>query len=44
VVDEIERQLGKPVICSNQAILWDCLRLAGIDDRLEGLGDLLRRF
>ncbi len=42
VVDEIERALGKPVVCSNQAILWDCLRLAGVDDRLQGLGRLLR--
>lgn len=41
VVDDIERRLGKPVICSNQAMLWDCLRLAGIDDRLPGLGRLL---
>lgn len=44
VVAEIERGLGKPVICSNQALLWDCLRLAGIDDRLPGLGGLLHRF
>ena len=42
VVDEIENRLGKPVICSNQAMLWDCLRLAGIDDMLAGLGRLLR--
>ncbi|WP_299845220.1 arylmalonate decarboxylase [uncultured Roseovarius sp.] len=42
VVDEIEQRLGKPVICSNQAMLWDCLRQAGIDDRLPGLGRLLR--
>lgn len=42
VVDAIERSLGKPVICSNQAMLWDCLRLAGIDDRLPNLGRLLR--
>ncbi len=42
VVDEIEKRLGKPVICSNQAMLWDCLRLAGVDDRLQGLGRLLR--
>lgn len=44
VVDEIEQRLGKPVICSNQAMLWDCLRLAGIGDHLDGLGDLLRRY
>ena len=43
VVDRIERELGKPVICSNQAMLWDCLRLANIPDRLPGLGQLLRQ-
>lgn len=43
VVDEIERRLGKPVLCSNQAMLWDCLRLAGVDDRIAGLGSLLRQ-
>ena len=42
VVDRIEQALGKPVICSNQAMLWDCLRQAGIKDRLPGLGRLLR--
>lgn len=42
VVEELERALGKPVICSNQAMLWECLRLAGADDRLDGLGRLLR--
>jgi len=42
VIDEIEQALGKPAICSNQALLWHCLRLAGIDDRLENLGRLLR--
>ena len=41
VVAEIEDRLGKPVICSNQAMLWDCLRLAGVEDRLSGLGRLL---
>ena len=42
VVDEIEQRLGKPVICSNQAMLWDCLRLAGVNDKVPGLGRLLR--
>ena len=44
VVDVIEQELGKPVICSNQAMLWDCLRLAGVDDKLPGLGRLLREW
>lgn len=42
IVDAVERDLGKPVICSNQAMLWDTLRLAGIDDSLPGAGRLLR--
>ena len=42
VVEEIERKLAKPVVCSNQAMIWDCLRLAGVDDRIEGYGRLLR--
>jgi maleate isomerase len=41
VVDEIERKVGKPVICSNQAMIWDTLRLAGIDDLIPGYGRLL---
>ena len=41
VIDEIEKRAGKPVICSNQAMIWDCLRLAEIDDRIQGYGRLL---
>lgn len=42
VVEEIERRAGKPVVCSNQAMMWHCLRQAGIDDRIDGYGRLLR--
>lgn len=41
LVDALERELGKPVICSNQAMLWDMLRLAGVGDRIPGYGRLL---
>jgi maleate cis-trans isomerase len=44
VIAEIETRAGKPAICSNQAMIWDCLRLAGIDDRFEGYGRLLSDF
>jgi len=44
VIGEIEARAGKPAICSNQAMIWDCLRLAGIDDRFEGFGRLLAEF
>ncbi len=40
VLQEIEDAAGKPVICSNQAMMWDCLRKAGINDSIEGYGQL----
>lgn len=44
ILDEVESILGKPVIASNQASLWHCLRLAGVNDRMMGFGSLLREF
>lgn len=41
IVDRLEARLGKPVICSNQAMMWHCLRLAAINDRMTGYGRLL---
>ena len=42
IVEALERELGKPVICSNQAMMWHVLRLSGIADRIDGFGTLLR--
>lgn len=42
IVEDLERHVGKPVIVSNQALAWDALRLAGVQDRIEGCGALLR--
>jgi len=41
VIEQIELRAGKPVIASNQAMIWHTLRLAGIDDQFEGYGRLL---
>ncbi|QQX86051.1 aspartate/glutamate racemase family protein [Cupriavidus necator] len=41
VIDEIER-MGKPVITSNQALLWHCLKTLALRDRPAGYGALLR--
>lgn len=41
-IEPLEQALGKPVISSNSATLWHSLRSAGIDDRIKGLGTLLR--
>jgi maleate cis-trans isomerase len=37
----LETELGRPVVTSNQAALWRSLRVAGIADRLPGIGQLL---
>jgi maleate isomerase len=42
VIDAIEGATGKPAITSNQAMLWHCLRLAGLKDRIQGFGVLFR--
>lgn len=36
-----EERFGKPVISTNQAVLWSMLRVMGIRDPLPGLGRLL---
>ena len=42
VIETLERDLGKPVISSNQASLWQALRLAGVREAIPGFGRLLR--
>ena len=44
VLDALEQKLGKPVISSNQAMMWDVLRRVGVSDRIAGYGSLLRDF
>jgi len=43
VLQEIEDRVGKPVIASNQAMMWHCLRLAGVKDAIPGFGQLFDR-
>jgi len=40
VIEELETRLGRPVVTSNQLVIWHALRLAGIDDVIPGLGRL----
>ncbi len=42
VVEQIERELGKPVVTANQAMFWQALRAAGCDSTIKGYGRLLR--
>lgn len=41
VIEALERELGRPVVTSNQAITWHCLRKGGIEDEVRGFGALL---
>ncbi len=43
VAEEIEQITGKPVITSNQAQFWSCLRRAGIRDEIQGFGQIFSR-
>jgi len=41
MIQQIETDLGKPVVTSNQSCFWACLRMLGLRDRIEGYGKLL---
>jgi maleate isomerase len=43
-IEPLEREFGVSVMSALQAIVWDALRLTGIDDRIDGFGRLLREF
>jgi maleate isomerase len=42
VIAPLERDLGRPVITSNQAATWWALRQRGIADRVRGFGTLMQ--
>src|SRR5262245_4789764 len=42
IVEALEQRVGKPVVVSNQAMIWDTCRMAGIADRIGGYGRLFR--
>jgi len=44
IIQPLEYDLCKPVITSNQATMWECLRLVGVKEPLENLGALFKSF
>ncbi|MEZ5816523.1 MAG: hypothetical protein R3D44_05535 [Hyphomicrobiaceae bacterium] len=42
IVEQLEQDLGKPVLSANQVSLWHCLRLSGVRSDVTGFGRLLR--
>ena len=43
-VEQLEETLSIPVITSNQATVWQLLKLAGYTHPVTGYGELLQRF
>jgi maleate isomerase len=42
IAERAEALIGKPVTSSNHALAWHMLRLAGVEDRIDGFGRLYR--
>jgi len=40
IIERLENDLQKPIITSNQATMWNILRLANINDKIQGYGQL----
>ena len=40
IIAALEERLGRPVVTANQASLWRCLRIAGVDRPVTGYGGL----
>ena len=41
IIEQLESDLGKPVVTSNQALVWHCLRKIGLQEPIDGFGRLL---
>jgi maleate isomerase len=44
IIEDLEKNTGKPVVTSTQASLWAALRKIGINEPIKGYGQLLERF
>ena len=41
VIEEIEKAIGKPVVSSNQALVWHTLKLVEYNKPINGFGTLM---
>lgn len=44
IMDSLEAELGKPVVSAPATVIWHALRLARIQDRVQGRGTLLANY
>ena len=43
MIEQIEQDTGKPVVTANQATALHLMKMLGINVRIDGYGELLRR-
>ena len=43
VAERIEKEIGKPVITANQAMIWETLRISGYTKPIMGFGQILQQ-
>ncbi len=43
ILEKAEAKIGKPVVSTNQAIVWQCLKLLGVKKEIHGFGKLLQK-
>jgi maleate isomerase len=44
VIEPLEADLMKPVVTSNQATIWNLLRMAGVNEKIQGFGQLFYKY
>ncbi|OGO22536.1 MAG: hypothetical protein A2144_02260 [Chloroflexi bacterium RBG_16_50_9] len=44
IIETLEHDLKKPVVTTNQAIMWNLLRMCNINEKIEGFGELLSKY
>ncbi|MFC1929823.1 maleate cis-trans isomerase [Chloroflexota bacterium] len=42
ILDEVEKEIGKPMVSANQATMWLMLKKAGVKEPISGFGTLMR--
>ena len=42
ILEEVEKELGKPMVSANQATMWLMLKMVGVKGPISGFGTLLR--
>ncbi len=42
IIEKLELKLSTDIISSNQAIIWDSLRLCNINQKIDGFGNLFK--